>query len=177
MNQNDDQVIEAYRRVREANEVFRDRLHKRRVEVFHSIVTDLAKPQNNGAFMRMVRSVKKRKTKDHCQLDTRKMNDHIQFYKSTFGSEPMGLYQDERDIVNGSEDENLFLNDDNVLLSDNVNLSYINENNLLEKFPDLDGPSSSYSTSRQSKKISEISNLPAPDSPLLNSSNSSDLDE
>ncbi|RKP16000.1 hypothetical protein ROZALSC1DRAFT_25781, partial [Rozella allomycis CSF55] len=89
----------------------------------------------------------------------------------------MGLYQDERDIVNGSEDENLSLNDDNVLLSDNVNLSYINENNLLEKFPDLDGPPSSYSTSRQSKKISEISNLPAPDSPLLNSSNSSDLDE
>ncbi|RKP17753.1 hypothetical protein ROZALSC1DRAFT_23896, partial [Rozella allomycis CSF55] len=170
-NSDDNDVTEAYRKLRDANEAFRDRLYKRRVEVFHSIVTDLAQPQNNGSFMRMVRSVKKRKLKDHCQLDHRNINQHMDYFKSTFGSAPMGNYMEEVN-VDVENDEFVVVNEN--LLNNDVNLNDDNESILLEE------PSSISSLNsiniNQSNANHGISNLP--DSNLCSSSPSpSDLGE
>ncbi|RKP18024.1 hypothetical protein ROZALSC1DRAFT_23629, partial [Rozella allomycis CSF55] len=170
-NSDDNDVTEAYRKLRDANEAFRDRLYKRRVEVFHSIVTDLAQPQNNGSFMRMVRSVKKRKLKDHCQLDHRNINQHMDYFKSTFGSAPMGNFVEE---VNFDEKIDELVVENENLLSNDVNLNDDNESILLEE------PSSISSINsiniNQSNANHEISNLP--DSNLYSSSSSpSDLGE
>ncbi|RKP16109.1 hypothetical protein ROZALSC1DRAFT_25651, partial [Rozella allomycis CSF55] len=123
-NSNDNDVTDAYRKLRDANEAFRDRLYNRRVEVFHSIVTDLAQPQNNGSFMRMVRSVKKRKLKEHCQLDHKNINQHMDYFKSTFGSAPMGNFVEEVNF-DDTIDELVVVNEN--LLSDVVNLNDDNE--------------------------------------------------
>ncbi|RKP16520.1 hypothetical protein ROZALSC1DRAFT_25179, partial [Rozella allomycis CSF55] len=170
-NSDDNDVTEAYRKLRDANEAFRDRLYKRRVDVFHSIVTDLAQPQNNGSFMRMVRSVKKRKLKDHCQLDHRNINQHMDYFKSTFGSAPMGNYMEEVNI-DVESDEVVVVNEN--LLSDVVNLNDDNGSILLEEPSSI--PSLNSISIKQSNADHEISILP--DSNLCPSSSSpSDLGE
>ncbi|RKP16221.1 hypothetical protein ROZALSC1DRAFT_25524 [Rozella allomycis CSF55] len=169
-NSDDNDVTEAYRKLRDANEAFRDRLYKRRVDVFHSIVTDLAQPQNNGSFMRMVRSVKKRKLKDHCQLDHKNINHHMDYFKSTFGSAPMGNFVEE---VNFDVENDESVDENDNLLSDVVNLNDDNESILLEE------PSSISSLNsiniNQSNANHGISNLPY--SNLYSSSSPSDLGE
>ncbi|RKP16145.1 hypothetical protein ROZALSC1DRAFT_25614, partial [Rozella allomycis CSF55] len=170
-NSDDNDVTEAYRKLRDANEAFRDRLYKRRVDVFHSIVTDLAQPQNNGSFMRMVRSVKKRKLKDHCQLDHRNINQHMDYFKSTFGSAPMGNFVEE---VNFDDKIDELVDETANLLNNDVNLNNNNESILLEEPSSI--PSFNSININQSNANHEISNLP--DSNLYSSSSSSsDLGE
>ncbi|RKP16081.1 hypothetical protein ROZALSC1DRAFT_25688, partial [Rozella allomycis CSF55] len=93
-------ISHAYARLRNLNEKFREKLHQRRTKVFHEIATDLAQPQNSGSFMRMVKSVTRRKNQNHCRLDSRKINEHLNYYKSTFGSEPMGVCEAENERYN-----------------------------------------------------------------------------
>ncbi|RKP16491.1 hypothetical protein ROZALSC1DRAFT_25216 [Rozella allomycis CSF55] len=126
---------------------------------------------NNGSFMRMLRSVKRRKFKDHCQLDHRNINQYMDYFKSTFGSAPMGNFVEE---VNFDEKINELVVENANLLSNVVNLNHDNENILLEEPSSI--PSFNSTNIKQSDANHEISNLP--DSNLYSSSSSpSDLGE
>ncbi|RKP16091.1 hypothetical protein ROZALSC1DRAFT_25675 [Rozella allomycis CSF55] len=121
--------------------------------------------------MRMVRSVKKRKLKDHCQLDNRNINQHMDYFKSTFGSAPMGNFVEE---VNFDVEGDEIVDENENLLSDVVNLHDDNESILLGESSSNSSPNSI--NINQSNANHGISNLP--DSNLYSSSSSpSDLGE
>ncbi|EPZ36775.1 hypothetical protein O9G_005890 [Rozella allomycis CSF55] len=124
-NNTSQETTHIYARLRLANERFRDKLHQRRTQVFQEIVTNLAQPQNSGAFMRMTKSIKKRKNKDHCQLDPREINEHMNYYKSTFGAEPMGQFEivdETMEKINSNVDlGTIDVVDNNNLLNRNLN--------------------------------------------------------
>ncbi|RKP16307.1 hypothetical protein ROZALSC1DRAFT_25426, partial [Rozella allomycis CSF55] len=119
----------------------------------------------------MVRSVKKRKLKDHCQLDHRNINQHMDYFKSTFGSAPMGNFVEE---VNFDDKIDELVDETANLLNNDVNLNNDNENILLEEPSSI--PSFNSINIKQSNADHETSNLP--ESNLYSSSSSpSDLGE
>jgi hypothetical protein len=72
------------------NREFREAMSRRRVEMFDDVANELAKPQNNGAFLRMVKSTQARRSRAGCQLDPSKVNEHANHYRTTFGGDPLG---------------------------------------------------------------------------------------
>jgi hypothetical protein len=70
------------------NKDFRSSLGKRKSEVFETMINNLSEPQNSGAFLRMVSCIQRRKNGSGCQLEPDALDEHINYFRSTFGGEP-----------------------------------------------------------------------------------------
>jgi hypothetical protein len=80
----------AQARLTVANREYRELLQKRRTEVFDDVVNDLSNPQNQGAFLKMVKCIRSRRQRTGCKLDPEKIDTHAEHYRNTFGGLPMG---------------------------------------------------------------------------------------
>src|SRR4051794_29257375 len=67
---------------------YRTHLQNRRMTLFHNAVDNLGLPGNRGPFMRMVKGVKKQQAGVGCTLDPAELDQHVEYFKSTFGGEP-----------------------------------------------------------------------------------------
>ncbi|KAJ3346121.1 hypothetical protein HDU83_003356 [Entophlyctis luteolus] len=75
----------------QATQVYRAELTDRRRILFEDAVDNLSTPQNTAAFMRMVKGAKARKDRTGCKLDPELIEEHAQYFRTTFGAPPTGL--------------------------------------------------------------------------------------
>lgn len=69
---------------------YRVSIRRRRTEMFRLAVDKLGNPTNAGAFMRMVKGARKRKTGGGCALDPDQVDTYVEHFKTTFGGVPTG---------------------------------------------------------------------------------------
>ena len=72
----------------EHNRLFRETIMQRRLQAFDEVINNLAEPQNRSAFLRMVKSTQSRRSRSGCSLDPEKINEHANYYRTTFGGPP-----------------------------------------------------------------------------------------
>ena len=89
------QIRLRYRALTNAAKQYRVRLRHRRTQLFTSAVDKLSHPSTMGAFMRMVKGARKRKTGGSCKLDPGMINRHIEHFRSIFRGNPTGTILDE----------------------------------------------------------------------------------
>jgi hypothetical protein len=73
-------------RLRDLNAELRELGRSRRRTLFDEAVNTLALPQNRKAFTRMVKNKASSRGGNHCKLDPAKIDEHANYYRSTFGS-------------------------------------------------------------------------------------------
>jgi hypothetical protein len=93
------QIWLRYRALTNAAKQYRVSLRHRRTQLFTSAVDKLSHPSNMGAFMRMVKGARKRKTGRGCKLDPEKIDSHIEHFRSTFGGDPTGTLLTEANLA------------------------------------------------------------------------------
>lgn len=81
----------AHLKLKELNHQLRDLLRKQKMKIFQESMNELSKPENLGAFMKMVKNVNERKKiNPGCKLDVDKMEQYANHFANTFGQEPNG---------------------------------------------------------------------------------------
>lgn len=69
---------------------YRAALTKRKDELFRDWCVKLGDPTNTPNAMKKIKALKARRSNKHCALDSTKINEHVQYFKETFGGLPTG---------------------------------------------------------------------------------------
>lgn len=81
----------AAQELKRLNQELRAQLKKRRADVWDEMVNNLADQQNQGAFLRMVKNQKGRRSRKVSKLKPQDMENHEQHFETTFGGSPNGI--------------------------------------------------------------------------------------
>ncbi len=72
--------------VKQLNAELKDMIKERKRSLFEDAVHDLSLPQNQQAFLRMVKGRSSAQRGKHCPLDPERIDEHVEYFRSTFGS-------------------------------------------------------------------------------------------
>jgi hypothetical protein len=80
----------AQARLTEVQKLFRRKLAERTKELFDSFTAEVSKSKNTAALMKVMSCRKRRKNRKKASLDTTQLDSYIEYFKTTFGGDPLG---------------------------------------------------------------------------------------